>query len=98
MERIPFKDAFADLKTFIRPLVPANKDVEMALVHLIRRRKNYRRTGTLETTPPSERRSEREKESVNDANNESRKAGSKPGGHRRRRSGDKRRSAGVPRT
>jgi len=54
-ERIAFPDAFAEIKRMIRPIVPANKDVEMALVYLIRRRKNYRKTGTFEATPPSER-------------------------------------------
>jgi hypothetical protein len=29
-------------------MVPANRDVEQALVHLIRRRKVYRKFGTLE--------------------------------------------------
>jgi poly(A) polymerase len=48
VERISFTDAFADLKLFIRPMVPANRDVEQALVHLIRRRKVYRKFGTLE--------------------------------------------------
>ncbi|MFW5684591.1 MAG: polynucleotide adenylyltransferase PcnB [Spirochaetota bacterium] len=54
-ERIVFVEAFAELKKLIRPLVPANKDVEMALVYLIRRRKNYKRSGVFEVTPPSER-------------------------------------------
>lgn len=54
-ERIVFADAFAEIKRLIRPMVPANKDVEMALVYLIRRRKNYKKDGRLELTPPSER-------------------------------------------
>ncbi|MFW5814471.1 MAG: polynucleotide adenylyltransferase PcnB [Spirochaetota bacterium] len=54
-DRISFPDAFAELKRIIRPLVPANKDVEMGLVYLIRHRKNYRKTGRFETAPPSER-------------------------------------------
>ena len=54
-ERISFPDAFAELKRVIRPTVPANKEVEMGLVYLIRHRKNYRKTGRFETTPPSER-------------------------------------------
>jgi len=54
-QRIPFADGFAELKNLIKPLVPANKDVEMALVYLIRRRKNYSKNGMLEITPPSER-------------------------------------------
>ena len=54
-ERIPFPDAFAEIKQIIQPLVPANKDVEMALVYLIRRRKTYRKSGVLETLPPGER-------------------------------------------
>jgi poly(A) polymerase len=54
-ERISFPDAFAEIKRLLRPLVPANKDVEMALVYLIRRRKTYRKLGTFESTPPGER-------------------------------------------
>ncbi|MFW5688010.1 MAG: polynucleotide adenylyltransferase PcnB [Spirochaetota bacterium] len=54
-ERIPFPDAFAELKRILRPLVPANKDVEMALVYLIRHRKNYKKNGAFEVVPPSER-------------------------------------------
>jgi poly(A) polymerase len=54
-KHIAYNEAFADLKKFIQPLVPANKDVEMGLVYLIRRRKNYLKSGALETTPPSER-------------------------------------------
>ena len=53
--RISFTDAFSQIKRLIHPLVPANKDVEMGLVYLIRRRKNYKRTGDLEVTPPAER-------------------------------------------
>ena len=53
--RIAFNEAFADIKRFIQPIVPANKDVEMGLVYLVRRRKNFLKTGALETTPPSER-------------------------------------------
>lgn len=55
MGRIPFADGFAEIKKIIKPIVPANKEVEMALVYLIRRRKNYTRNGTLEVTPPSQR-------------------------------------------
>ena len=54
-DRISFPEAFAEIKRLISPLVPANKDIEMALVYLIRRRKNYRKTGKLEVLPPSER-------------------------------------------
>ena len=53
--RIVFADAFSDLKRFIQPIVPANRDVEMGLVYLVRRRKNYLRASELELTPPSER-------------------------------------------
>lgn len=55
MRRIPFADGFAEIKRIIKPIVPANKEVEMALVYLIRRRKNYSKNGALEVTPPSER-------------------------------------------
>ncbi|MFW6212442.1 MAG: polynucleotide adenylyltransferase PcnB [Spirochaetota bacterium] len=54
-QRISFADGFAEIKRIIKPIVPANKDVEMALVYLIRRRKNYKKNGDLEVTPPSER-------------------------------------------
>ena len=54
-ERIPFAESFEVLKAFIRPLVPANKEIEAALVYLIRHRKHYRRSGKLESLPPSER-------------------------------------------
>jgi len=46
-QRIPFKEAFSEMKQFIRPLAPANKDVEKALVLLIRKKKSYRKTGRL---------------------------------------------------
>jgi poly(A) polymerase len=55
MSRIPFADGFSELKRVIKPIVPANKEVEMALVYLIRRRKNYTKLGKLETVPPGER-------------------------------------------
>ncbi len=47
LERIPFKEAFAELKHFISPITPANKDVQKALVQLIRRRKRYRAEGQI---------------------------------------------------
>lgn len=47
LDHIPFKEAFADIKRFLRPLVPPNRDVERALVYLIRRRKRYIANGTL---------------------------------------------------
>jgi poly(A) polymerase len=55
MSRIPYVDGFAEFKRLIKPLVPANKDVEMGLVYLVRRRKNYMRTGQLETVAPADR-------------------------------------------
>lgn len=54
-DRIPFPEAFAEIKHLIRPLVPANKDIEMALVFLIRHRKVYKKSGAFESTPPTER-------------------------------------------
>lgn len=54
-KRVSFNDGFQDIKTLISPIVPANKDVEMGLVYLIRRRKNYLKDGRLEHTPPAER-------------------------------------------
>ena len=47
MERIPFQDAFSDLKHVIAPITPANKDVQKALVFLVRRRKWYRAEGSI---------------------------------------------------
>ncbi|TVQ37971.1 MAG: polynucleotide adenylyltransferase PcnB [Spirochaetaceae bacterium] len=47
LERIPFKEAFAELKHYISPITPANKDVQKALVQLIRRRKRYRAEGQI---------------------------------------------------
>jgi poly(A) polymerase len=47
LDHIPFKEAFADIKRFLRPLVPPNRDVERALVYLIRRRKRYVKGGAL---------------------------------------------------
>lgn len=88
--RIPFNDAFAELKRFIQPLVPANKDVEMAVVYLIRRRKNYLRTGKLEITPPGERPYDGEPEQALSAAgarpaSEHGPSGRRPGSRRRRR-------------
>ena len=54
-QRIAFTDAFTELKSVLKPIVPANKDIELALVYLIRRRKNYVKTGELELTPATER-------------------------------------------
>lgn len=45
--RIAFKSAFTEIKHLIRPVTPANRDVEKALVHLIRKRKKYERTGQI---------------------------------------------------
>lgn len=46
-QRVPFKEAFTEIKQFIRPASPPNKDVERALVHLLRKRKTYRKTGHI---------------------------------------------------
>ena len=46
-DRIPFKEAFTEMKQFIRPASPPNKDVERALVYLLRNRKKYRKNGHL---------------------------------------------------
>lgn len=45
--RISFKSAFTEMKHFIRPVTPANRDVEKALVYLIRKRKKYQRAGHI---------------------------------------------------
>lgn len=83
-ERIPFTEAFAEIKGLIRPLVPANKDVEMALVYLIRRRKHYRRLGAFEPTPPSQR--QRQEDEPWDGSRDGDEAGpTRPGRRRPRR-------------
>jgi poly(A) polymerase len=46
--RVPFKEAFSEMKHFIRPVAPANRDVEQALVMLLRRRKRFLETGSLQ--------------------------------------------------
>lgn len=45
--RIAFKSAFTEIKHLIRPVTPANRDVEKALVYLIRKRKTYERAGHI---------------------------------------------------
>lgn len=55
-KRIPFKDAFAELKHFIRPVSPANKEVEEALTMLLRNRKSFLATGSLLTEEPAKQR------------------------------------------
>lgn len=40
-ETIPFKDAYQSLKDQLKPITPANIEVEKALQHLLRRRKRY---------------------------------------------------------
>lgn len=55
-ERIPFKDAFGELKHFIRPVSPANKEVEEALTVLLRNRKSFLSTGSLLTAEPARQR------------------------------------------
>ncbi len=47
MDSIPQGDAFARLKEFLQPITPPNREVELALRHLIRRRKSYKRDGRL---------------------------------------------------
>ncbi len=41
LSRIPFKEAFAELKFFLQPITPPNYQLERALSWLIRRRKRY---------------------------------------------------------
>lgn len=89
-ERIPFPEAFAELKRLIRPLVPANKDVEMALVYLIRRRKHYRKLGSFEPTPPSQRQREEDQPWTGSPDEDERKPS-------RRRRPRRRRSPGTER-
>ena len=45
MRKIPFKEAYLDLKRFMHPVVPANRDVEKALAYLLKRRKRYLQSG-----------------------------------------------------
>lgn len=47
MDSVPQGEAFARLKEFLEPITPPNREVELALRHLIRRRKSYRRDGRL---------------------------------------------------
>jgi len=95
-DHIPFNEAFADIKQFIQPLVPANKDVEMGLVYLIRRRKNETRVGRLEIRPPSERpydpAAERERSSKARVADTKHTAGTSRRGRRRRSSSAKSRN------
>lgn len=100
---IAFNEAFADIKRFIRPIVPANKDVEMGVVYLVRRRKNFLKSGVLETTPPSERpyhpETERQHSSPASRKPGSRKAGRSGSGRSgSRRSGAARTGSSRPRS
>ena len=45
LRKIPFKEAYIDIKRFIHPVVPANRDVEKALAYLLKRRKRYLQSG-----------------------------------------------------
>ncbi|MFO8063778.1 MAG: polynucleotide adenylyltransferase PcnB [Spirochaetota bacterium] len=45
--RIPFKEAFTEMKQFLRPASPPNKDIERALVYLLRKRKKYQKAGHI---------------------------------------------------
>jgi len=45
LRKIPFKEAYIDLKRLIYPVVPANRDVEKALAYLLKRRKRYLQSG-----------------------------------------------------
>ena len=47
MDSVPQGDAFTRLKGFLQPITPPNREVELALRHLIRRRKSYQRDGRL---------------------------------------------------
>ncbi len=89
-DRISFPEAFAEIKVLISPLVPANKDIEMALVYLIRRRKNYLKMGKLEVLPPSERQRQEDEPWKGSEEDE------RPASSRRRRSGRRRSRASQP--
>jgi len=95
---IAFNEAFADIKRFIQPIVPANKDVEMAVVYLIRRRKNFLKSGTLEITPPAERPYHPEAERQLSATGDRKPGGRKTGRSRSRRSGTARTGSSRPRS
>lgn len=45
VDTIPFKDAYQSLKDQLKPITPANIEVEKALQHLLRRRKRYLKEG-----------------------------------------------------
>jgi poly(A) polymerase len=47
VKTIPFDQAFGDLKRYLFPVTPANRDVEQALGHMLRRKKKYRREGSI---------------------------------------------------
>ena len=46
--RIPFPDAFATMKHFLRPLAPPNRTVEDALAYLLKRKRTYLKTGRID--------------------------------------------------
>lgn len=46
--RIPFPEAFATMKEFLRPLAPPNRDVEDALTYLLKRKRRYLKTGRID--------------------------------------------------
>ncbi len=46
--RVPFPDAFALVKTFLRPLVPANRDVEHGIAFLLKRKRRYLEEGVFD--------------------------------------------------
>ncbi|MFP4509756.1 MAG: polynucleotide adenylyltransferase PcnB [Spirochaetota bacterium] len=46
--RVAFPDAFASVKAFLRPLVPANRDVEHAVAFLLKRKRRYLSEGVFD--------------------------------------------------
>jgi len=46
--RIPYPEAFATMKQFLRPLAPPNRDVEDALTYLLKRKRKYLKTGRID--------------------------------------------------
>lgn len=53
MRKHVFPTAFQGIKQLIRPLCPANKDVEQAVIFLIRQRERYEQSGVLLSTRES---------------------------------------------
>lgn len=54
VRRIPMKEAYFELKEFLKPVTPANRSVEEALAHIFRRKRRYEKEGLFEIKPKSQ--------------------------------------------